>query len=80
MAGGGGVEHPGGSQLGRRIEQPGNDQRQRQVAPALRGTAWQQIVQTDAPGDGERGQDVAMWERAADFEAVAAERGKLVAT
>jgi FkbM family methyltransferase len=34
--------HPGGGQLGGRIEQPGNDESQRQVAPALGGTAWQQ--------------------------------------
>jgi hypothetical protein len=35
MAGGGGIQHPRGCQLGRRIEQPGDDQGQRQIAAAL---------------------------------------------
>ena len=80
MAGGGSVEHPGGGQLGGRIEQPGDDESQRQIAPALGSTAGQQIVEADAPGDGKGGQDVAMREGAADFEAVAADRGQFVAT
>ena len=52
MAGGGGIEHPGGGQLGGRLEQPGDDQRQRQVAAAPRCPARQQIVKADAPGGG----------------------------
>jgi hypothetical protein len=80
VAGGGGVEHPGGGQFGGRIEQPGDDQSQRQVAPPLGGTAGQQIVETDAPGDGQRAKDVAMWEGAADFETVVADGSQFVAT
>jgi hypothetical protein len=35
VAGGGAVEHPRCRQLRRRLEKPGDDQRQRQIAPAL---------------------------------------------
>ncbi len=80
VAGGGAVEHPGGGQLGRRIEQPSDDESQRQIAPALRGTAWQQVIEADAPGDGERGQDVAVREGAADFETAVADASQFVAT
>jgi hypothetical protein len=40
----------------------------------LRSSAGQQLVETDAPGDGEGGKDVAMRQRAADLEAIAADR------
>ena len=49
VAGGGGVEHARGGQFGRRIEQPGDDERQRQVAAALGRAAGQQLVEADAP-------------------------------
>ena len=41
MAGGGGIEHPRGRQLGRRLEQARDDQGQRQIAAALRRAARQ---------------------------------------
>src|ERR1019366_5770313 len=39
MAGRGGVEHARGGEFGRRIEQAGDDQRENEIAPALRRTA-----------------------------------------
>ena len=36
MAGGGGIQHPRGRQLGRRLEQPRDDQGQRQITAARR--------------------------------------------
>src|SRR6185437_13062741 len=60
LAGGGAAEHSRGGQLGGRIEQSGEDQRKRQVAPAWRGSAWQQVIEADAPGGGEGGEHVAM--------------------
>jgi hypothetical protein len=71
--------HPCGGQLGRRIEQPGDDQRQGQIASGLRGAARQQLIETDAPGDAQRGQDVAMRQRAADLEAARAEGNEGIA-
>src|SRR5439155_1427295 len=47
MASSGGVQHPSGRQLGRWLEQARDDQRQRQIAPALRRPARQQRVERD---------------------------------
>ena len=60
MSGGGAVEHSRRRQFGRRIEHPGDDQCQRQVAATLWRSARQQIVEADAPGDGQRSEDVAV--------------------
>lgn len=79
MAGGVDVEHPRGCQLGRRVEQPGDDERQRQVTTALRGSAGQQVGEADASGGGEGGKNVTMRQRAADFEAMLADRDERVA-
>jgi len=67
MAGSGGVQHSRGRQLGRRLEQTGDDQGQRQIAPALRRPARQQCVERDAARGAERGQHVAVWQRADNF-------------
>jgi hypothetical protein len=45
------VEHPRCRQLRRRVEQPGDDQRQCQVAAALGRSAGQQVFEADTPGD-----------------------------
>ena len=79
VAGGVGIEHPRGCEFRRRVKQPGDDERQCQVAATLRGSAGQQVVQADAPRNAQRGKDVAMGQRAADLEALAADRGKGVA-
>ena len=78
MTGGLCIQHARGCQFGRRIEQPGDDQRQCQVTAALRGSARQQIVEADAPGGGQRGEHVAVRQRAADFEAALAHRDQRV--
>ena len=44
---GGRIQHPRGCQLGFRIEQPGDDQGQRQIAAALRRAARQHSVERD---------------------------------
>ncbi len=51
VAGSFAVEHPRRSELRRRVEQPGDDEPQRQVATALGRAAGQQVVEADAPGD-----------------------------
>ena len=67
MAGGGGIQHPRGRQLGRRLEQAGDDQSQRQIAAALRRPARQHGVERDAARGAQRGEHVAMRQRADDF-------------
>ena len=67
MAGGYGVQHPRGRQLGRRLEQARNDQGQRQIAAALRRPARQQRVEPDAARGAERGEHMAVRQRADDF-------------
>jgi len=67
MAGGGGVQHPRGRQLGRRLEQTRDNQGQRQIAPALRRPARQHGVERDAARRAERGQHMAVRQRADDF-------------
>jgi hypothetical protein len=67
MAGGGGIQHPRGRQLGRRLEQPRDDQGQHQIAPALRRAARQHGVECDAARGAERSQHVAVRQRADDF-------------
>lgn len=79
MAGGGGVEHPGRCQFGGPIEELGDDEAKRPVTMALRCPARQQVLQAGAPGDGQRGQDMAMRERAADLEIVVAGCNEFVA-
>jgi hypothetical protein len=54
MACGFAVEHPRRGQLRRRVEQPGDDERQRQVATALGRAARQQVFEADAAGGSER--------------------------
>src|ERR1019366_7110418 len=68
MAGRGGVEHARGGEFGRRIEQAGDDQRENEIAAALGRTAGEQAIEADTAGGGQRGEDMAMRERAADFE------------
>jgi hypothetical protein len=80
MAGGVGVEHARRCQFGGRVEQPGDDERQRHVTTALRSAAGKKFVETDALGDGEGGKDVAVRQRAADLEAIAADRNERIAT
>ncbi len=67
MAGGGGVQHPRGRQLGGRLDQAGDDQRQRQIAAALRRAPRQHRVERDAACGAERGEHVAVRQRADDF-------------
>ena len=74
------VEHARGGQFGSRVEQPGDDEPQRQVAAALGRAAGQQVVEADAPGGGQRSEDVAMRQRPADLEAGLADRGQRIAT
>jgi hypothetical protein len=65
--------------IGRWVEQPGDDERPCQVTAALGRAAGQQVVEANASGGGQRGEDVAMRQRAADFEAVVADRDQGVA-
>jgi len=67
MAGRGGVQHSRRCQLGRRLEQARDDQGERQIAPALRPPARQQRVEGDAAGGAERGEHMAVRQRADDF-------------
>ena len=67
MAGGGGIQHPRGRQLGRRIEQPCDDQGQRQIAAALRRAARQHGIERNAACGAERGEHVAVRQRTDDF-------------
>ena len=67
MAGRGGVQHSRGRQLGRRLEQARDDQGERQIAPALRRPTRQHGVERDAAGGAERGEHVAVRQRADDF-------------
>ncbi len=67
MAGGGGVQHPRRRQLGRRLEQAGDDQGQRQIAAALRRPARQHGIERDAARGAQCGQHVAMRQRADNF-------------
>ena len=67
MAGGGRVQHPCSRQLGCRFEQACDNQGQRQIAPALRRPARQHGVERDAARGAERGQHVAMRQRADNF-------------
>jgi hypothetical protein len=67
MAGGGRVQHPRRRQLGCRLDQACDDQSQRQIATALRRPAGQQRVERDAAWRAERGQHVAVRQRADDF-------------
>ena len=61
MAGSGGVQHSRGRQLGRRLEQTRDDQRQRQIPPPLRRAARQHRVER-APRE-----HMAVRQRADDF-------------
>jgi hypothetical protein len=79
VTGRGGIEHPRRREFRCRIEQPGDDERQCQAAATLRRTARQQVVEADAPGDGQRDKHVAMRRRTADLEAFAADRSESLA-
>jgi hypothetical protein len=63
MARGGGIEHPRGRQLGRRIEQSGDYQRKGQVTPACCGAPRQQRIKGDATCDVRAGEHVAVRQR-----------------
>ena len=80
MAGGGGIEHPRGGQLRRRVEQTGDNQAECQSAVPPAAPARQEIIETDLPGGGESRHDMAVRERATDFEAALAGRHHPVAT
>ncbi len=67
MAGGGRIQHPRGRQFGRRLEQAGNNQGQRQIAAALRRAARQHSVERNVARSAERGEHVAVRQRADDF-------------
>ena len=67
MAGRRGVQHPRGRQLGCRLDQACDDQGQRQIATALRRPPRQHRVQRDAARRAERGEHVAVRQRADDF-------------
>jgi hypothetical protein len=67
MAGSGGIQHACRRQLGRRLEQARDDQGQRQIASALRRPPRQHRVERDASRGAERGEHVAMRQRAEDF-------------
>ena len=75
----GGVKHARGGQFRRRIEQPGNDQGESEITPASRRATRQQVIEADAAGGGERGENVAVRQRAADFEAALAGQDELIA-
>ena len=78
VTGGFAVEHPRGGQFRCRVEQPSDDEPQRQVAAALGCAAGQQIVEVDAPGGGQGRKHVAMRQRPADLEAGPADRGQRI--
>ena len=78
MAGGGGIQHPRGGQLGRRVEQAGDDQGQCQITSALRRAAGQQGIELDPACGAERGEHVAMRQSADDLQALHPEKTKLV--
>ncbi len=67
MAGGGGVQHPRGRQLGCRLEQTRDNQGQRQIAAALRRAARQHGVERDAARGAECGEHVAVRQCTDDF-------------
>jgi hypothetical protein len=67
MARRGRIKHPRGRQFGRGIEHSGDDQRQRQIAPPLPRAARQQRIQFDAARGGQRGEHVAVRQRAGDL-------------
>ena len=75
----GGVEHAGGGEFGRWIEQVGDDQGEHEIAAALRRAAGEQAIQADTPRGGERGKDMAMRRGAADFEPALAGGDELIA-
>ena len=79
MAGGGGIEHPRGGELGRRIEQAGDDQRQSEVTPPLWRTPRQQAVEVDPSGGAQGGEHVAMRQGAHDLDRLAGRQQPLAA-
>ncbi len=70
-AGGGrGGQSPGGGELGERLEHAGDDGGQREVAVAA-ALAVQDAVETETPGEAEKGRDMAMGQGAANGEGLA---------
>ena len=63
----GGIQHPRGRQLGGRLEQARDNQGQRQIAASLRRAARQHRVERDAARRAERGEHMAVRQRADDF-------------
>ena len=61
------ASHPRGRQLGCRLDQACDDQSQRQIATALRSPPRQHGVERDAARRAERGEHVAVRQRADDF-------------
>jgi hypothetical protein len=78
MAGRRGIERPGSSELGRRIEQPGDDQRPGQLAPTL-WAARQQPLEPDAPRRPQRRQHVPVRQRPHDLQPRARRHQRLTA-
>ena len=62
-----GSRRPRRRQLGRRLEQAGDDQGQRQIAAALRRPARQHGIERDAARGAQRGEHVPVRQRADDF-------------
>ena len=76
MTGGGGVETARGGEFGGGIDQPGDNQGQRQQARARRSRrhqlgAFDARVEPEAASDAERGGDIAMRQRPDDLKAFA---------
>ena len=70
ITGGGGIQHPRGGQLGRRVEQAGDDQGECQIASALRRAAGQQDLELDPARGAERGEHVAVGKSTDDLNGV----------
>ena len=79
MAGRGGVEHARGGEFGGGVEQPGDDQCENEIALASRRAAREQVIKADPTRGGQRGEDMAVRQGAADFEAALAGRDEFVA-
>lgn len=71
MNGGAAIQHPRGGELGRRFDQPGDDQRQREIAPPLWCAPRQQPIEVDPSGGAQGGDHVAMRQCADDLDGLA---------
>src|ERR1700760_3960134 len=71
MAGGRGIEHACGGELGGWIDQPRDDQGARQIASALWRATGEQRIKVDASCCAQGGQHVTMWQSPRDLHSVA---------